>query len=834
MVYDWTQSTPDDQMLKETTELYEIAWMSSADEARGAVMQALAPKEGEVSGLMPTTPLHWNYASESMWRGDPDNRRVLKLGRSIISSCFNESDGAIASRTLCLSASHGKEDVRFSLLFGDGSARGVSACLVWMLFLKHRGLIPQGDVDIYGTIQSLWTLPTNFERHGSGTPQECLLAQAARQNANASVLPVSTLQWMGMIIGHFGLKVGSGQHSTAAMEKAVQALADAYNQQPLVEAYQVDVPPTKKRRTNKPKKADGNDSIDHGLAISRRRLIAMKSFLAGGTETGLQMLNVHLVVMSDWSVAVLTDNMMGNKWFYVGSRLPVDLLPTEVALANRDATSAMAKALVPDNFTAVPVQFDTQLTPKQFDMMLNKAIHIYESAALEEVSDEAKARHRPTEETWQRYRVIVQRWDESVSLCASKDLSTDDFKLLEETVLRSDTMDNDLMAVLTRFPPMWHMGLIPHILGEQGPSKDEQLASLTVKQQAVEQAQFDKFVAEVHLDWSLIDEVHTGYLHPHDILAWNDNRHRVAQASKGELLVKQHMADFFPLCETASWDKVSTQLHILAKSWDASLTGKRRVVILMDFNCPGARDTLRLSQMVAQAANVSSMFGHSNVCVLAWMPNLPKEGSQTTAEDDEQTIKQCLSKVGLKTQLRVRMLLDPPETARNMTSQMDWWADGRLCFFGEAEDNFWRHRSELARTRRVNQKGMLPEAYDMVDLTSLNPDDDINTSCRIPDLSDKMAQRGPDVAEAQLSALFTKSACKHGSDTWLCSQDDTLIVDFHHCRRPRIGRLPLESTARPYPRHISVLHREGRTALAWEASRLHGGTYGQQALQGLA
>ena len=209
--------------------------------------------------------------------------------------------------------------------------------------------------------------------------------------------------------------------------------------------------------------------------------------------------------------------------------------------------------------------------------------------------------------------------------------------------------------------------------------------------------------------------------------------------------------------------------------------GTRRVVILMDFNCPGSRDTLRLPQMIAQAANLSSIFGHANVCVLAWMPNLPKEGSQTTADDDEQTIKQCLMKVGFKSQLRVRMMLDPPDTARNMTSQMDWWIDGRLCFFGEAEDNFWKNKSELARIRRVDQKATLPEAHDMVDLTSLNPDDEINTSDRSHDLTDKMAQRGPNVAEGQLNALFTKSACRQGVDTWLCAQDDTFIVDFHPC-----------------------------------------------------
>ena len=115
-------------------------------------------------------------------------------------------------------------------------------------------------------------MPTNFARHGIGTPHECLIAQAARQNAKAAVLPVNTLQW-----------IGGMQHSTVGMEKALQVMVDAYNQHPVVEAYHIDVPASNKRGTSRAKKADDDERIDHGLAISRGRLSAMTAFLAGGT-----------------------------------------------------------------------------------------------------------------------------------------------------------------------------------------------------------------------------------------------------------------------------------------------------------------------------------------------------------------------------------------------------------------------------------------------------------------------------------------------------------------------------------------------------------------------
>ena len=48
-----------------------------------------------------------------------------------------------------------------------------------------------------------------------------------------------------------------------------------------------------------------------------------------------------------------------------------------------------------------------------------------------------------------------------------------------------------------------------------------------------------------------------------------------------------------------------------------------------------------------------------------------------------------------------------------------------------------KHWSELARTRRVEHKPTLLETIDLVDLTSLNPDDDINSSDRIHNISEK-------------------------------------------------------------------------------------------------
>ena len=68
--------------------------------------------------------------------------------------------------------------VLFQLLFGDGSARGVAAMIVWTLVVRRaQELSP--DAGITEMVESLWAIPTNFEEHGDGSERASLIAQAA-------------------------------------------------------------------------------------------------------------------------------------------------------------------------------------------------------------------------------------------------------------------------------------------------------------------------------------------------------------------------------------------------------------------------------------------------------------------------------------------------------------------------------------------------------------------------------------------------------------------------------------------------------------------------------
>jgi hypothetical protein len=83
----------------------------------------------------------------------------------------------------------------------------------------------------------------------------------------------------------------------------------------------------------------------------------------------------------------------------------------------------------------------------------------------------------------------------------------------------------------------------------------------------------------------------------------------------------------------------------------------------------------------------------------------------------------------------------------NKTSEMDWWADGRVLCLDQVESNFFPSHSELARTRRVMQEPVLPLSKDLVSVTALDENIDINVYEGAPDLAAKCAQRGPTVAE---------------------------------------------------------------------------------------
>jgi hypothetical protein len=431
---------------------------------------------------------------------------------------------------------------------------------------------------------------------------------------------------------------------------------------------------------------------------------------------------------------------------------------------------AKPETYVPKNAKFAVMVHDAPLSAEQFDMMLSKAICTFEHDTAHLDRDELKAKSRPKEEHWLQFRQIVQHWTTSMMEVARQELTAEDFVLLEEAVLRSRNMDQEILAMLARRPAIFHLGMLPSLSVTDIRVDDAAKAVQRAHSEACG-GRLKVMEAELQADWATIMDVHQGHLQLRELLRWQALEHRRQQAALAQSLVDRYLGKTFPICQIPSWKDMGGQLALMSKAWDSGSNpkGPRRAVVLLDFNTPHSRDSLRLPSLIAAVASTCKVLGPTETVVLAWMPNGPKEGSTRSADQDEVEISDHFSKEGFVTQTRIRMMFNMPASIANKTSEMDWWGDGRLLSLVEPKDNFWLRSSELARIRRVQQEPTLPCTKDLVSLRCLDANQEINIGDAIPDLAAKYAQRGPGVAEVQLAALMQKVP--------LSPKDETILID---------------------------------------------------------
>lgn len=288
----------------------------------------------------------------------------------------------------------------FHLLFGDGSARGVAAMVVFLLVLRNIDTLSANDHGTEDMVMSLLSINTNFEDHGDGSERAKLVAQAARQNQHAQVLPVNTLEWITMAATFCDISIGRAvKENRNSILQALEGMLSSYNDLPDVAAYTSE-PPAKRARRSKggtAKPDELEEGHDKGLKIGARRQIAMKNFLTSGTFTGLQLLRQHLTWVGDYKYCVVTDDLMMKKWFWVGSSMPKLDAQDASEQAKADAAQLPPPCVVPRGASHAPLSHDSPLTAEQFDLMLAKAIAIFEGDTAHLDRDERKAKFKPTE-----------------------------------------------------------------------------------------------------------------------------------------------------------------------------------------------------------------------------------------------------------------------------------------------------------------------------------------------------------------------------------------------------------------------------------------------------
>ncbi len=798
--------TPDPRSaLQDIAKVKEQVSGITNEDAMAYATSLLKPGEPKTLGLLHTSVFHWMYTEESFWRGVPDNKRVLRLAKSMIASSFR-ADSPISSRTLDLSAKEGDEGILcFRLLFGDGSARGLAAWVVWMLILRRLQELPTKDPAMEKLLHSILNIPTNFELHGDGSKQALLLAQAARQNQHAQVLPVDTMQWIGLIRDFTGVPLGGPLIGTKGrLVQILETMMAAYNSLPEVEAYSVE-PAAKRQRSRRGKKPAGDqveatEGRDKDLKIGNRRLQAMRLFLNGATEESFKLLRAHLIWAADFRYSVLSDEILGTPWFYVDSHLPPEHLPKEQDILIRDAGSQAAEQLIQPGYSKLPLYHDTPLTVEQFDLMIQKAVRVFEDDTAHLEREDSRLRFRPSVDQWVSTRRVIQRWTESIRECAKADLSEGDFTLLQATILDGDALDATVLSLLNRYPKTFHIGLLPEIEADYKPSFDESAMALRTKQTKAWSAKCDVFIAELAMDWELLQNTHRGCHSLCEILRWTELDHKRQQATVGKELVEQRMKKCFPMLRLNAWDLLAANMSVLIQEFERErgvLQGTRRCVALLDFNAPGSRDALKLPQMLNSLATLMTVLGQDNCVLYAWMANHPKEDSDVPVDEDEQICANLMRRAGFSEQVRIRMSFDMPESVAKKLSNQDWWGDARLAFIPGPKANFWQLRSELTRKRRVDAIPSLPLPKDFVEVSTMNADEDINSGERRHDAAERHAQRGPNVAESQLAAILTKSAFNDGVlSEWLEPKDELIVLDLTpHVGDRALGTLKFTKTS---------------------------------------
>ena len=274
--------------LDEVAFVLQVVEGLSSDNGMARAKEILRPRAGMLNGLLVTAIHQWRFDDESLWRGLSDNTKLALLARSMVSSGFLE-DEPIRARSFDLSGPD-SEPVTGRLLLGDGQARGLAARLAWQLIINKLSTddTMRGDPALKKILKSLLQIPTVFEQHGTGSPEDIMVAQAARQNVKATMsLPLNTLEWAVLVLKCSGHVLGSSLERKNILE-CLGRCTGKYDDQVDVKAY--DMEPLAKRQRKGRRRSAGGAAQDEGqpedadrLKIGRRRQVAIRNILSFGT-----------------------------------------------------------------------------------------------------------------------------------------------------------------------------------------------------------------------------------------------------------------------------------------------------------------------------------------------------------------------------------------------------------------------------------------------------------------------------------------------------------------------------------------------------------------------
>ena len=401
-------------------------------------------------------PLSWSYTDESLWRGLSDNKKIIRLARSMITSGYRQ-DEPINCRTSDLTALDGV--LAGKLLFGDGQARGLAARLAFHLLLitvraSQDSLM--GDPEIMRIMQGLILIPTVVSTGGS-TGEDLIIAQAVRQNVKAAMqLPMNAMEWAGMVLRSCKLTVGTSVEQTQRILQCLARCTAKYDASLEVNAYEVEPVAKRARRgrrksvgatalaqasadSSEPKRPEEPD--EDRIKIGTRRLKAIQQILGKATPYSFEALQLHLVWAGDYALSALSDEALSLDFIWPNSLPPDACLPDEATLVARDAASHANRDRIPNGLTVRPMHYEELLTPKQHESIIVKLTSCFEDSALHLTDRNQWLALKPKPEQWAAARQVIQHWDNTIKACCKADLPEHEFIELEKAILFGDVTD---------------------------------------------------------------------------------------------------------------------------------------------------------------------------------------------------------------------------------------------------------------------------------------------------------------------------------------------------------------------------------------------------------
>jgi hypothetical protein len=651
---------------------------------------------------------------------------------------------------------------------GNGAARAVAGLVVFLLMddLFSKCDTPTIMVNELSYIwESLLSIPTHYEKHGDGSDRASIVANIARQEQDAKVQGVSTIEWIHIILHDRGCSLGDAHVlSRSGVLDTMNSLMQQYETLPEVQAYDTNPSePAAKRGRGRPSskgRAHADMEVEdratgNGIRIGNRKLTAIKNFLQFATQEQLERISQHLHT-TPYKYSGVGDDLLNMTCIYPNIAFDEDGMP-DIGLM----------VPVPVGVTSAPMLIASHLTKDQANFLMDKICSTFESDTCGLTSDDAKSKARMKADDILKSRDVARWWMHAGRQVAKQDLTSDAADDLMQTLLSTSLLDAEVSSLVQRGPSVFHKDMLPSFATSYGAADDALVAQMSSATVTAAKARWELFNIGLQHDHALMTRHRAATGGISALLEWKLLTHRREQAKEGTRLVKYYLDSQWQFLATERMDTVGAKLTETIGGLSAN--SQVNVLVFVDFNVPHTRDLNKLKQLCQNVAAVLKSAPSS--VALVWAPDFAKQNSGEDVDEEEAKIVKELKLAGLDPGRRLRSMLRPHPTVENKTCEFPWFADARLVVdaSGNVDANTWL-KSKVARTQRFHTEFVLPPTVDLLDITTLAANQQLVTA-RVRDIYFKASQKGPEFAENCMHALFEPATNWHAKCT-------SIVVDM--------------------------------------------------------